>query len=305
MRQIGTLSEEEKARTLGDYLLTRGVETSVEPADGEWAVWVYDEDRVEDAKKELAEFLENPGDPRYVKAAKSAAEVRQATARKQKQARKNFVDVRQRWQRPVTSRCPVTITMMIISVFVGMATQLGGSNQPLSSKLSITSYEPTGDGRIRFSWGLPDVKRGEVWRLVTPIFLHFNILHILFNMYMFMHFGMMVETLRGSWRFLLMVLVIAVLSNLGEYSFGGQDFSGTPMFGGMSGVVYGLFGYIWMKSKFDPGSGFYLQQSTVVILVGWFILCWSPLLGSIANIAHTVGLAVGMLIGRGSALAAS
>ena len=45
-----------------------------------------------------------------------------------------------------------------------------------------------------------------------------------------------------------LVLVIAALSNLGQYFVSG------PNFCGISGVVYGLFGYIWMKGRFDPAS---------------------------------------------------
>ena len=89
-----------------------------------------------------------------------------------------------------------------------------------------------------------ELKQGEIWRPVTPIFMHFGIIHILFNMMWLKELGTMIEFKNGSLKMLLMVLIIAVVSNVG------QDYYKGPYFGGMSGVVYGLFGYIWMKSRY-------------------------------------------------------
>jgi GlpG protein len=74
------------------------------------------------------------------------------------------------------------------------------------------------------------------------------------------------------------------------------------MFGGMSGVVYGLFGYLWMKSRFEPQLQMFMPPSTVVILVAWLVLGWTGALnqlvvGAIANWEHTIGLAVGVVVG--------
>ncbi|MDA7859467.1 rhomboid family intramembrane serine protease, partial [Mariniblastus sp.] len=76
-------------------------------------------------------------------------------------------------------------------------------------------------------------------------------------------------------------------------------------FGGMSGVVYGLFGFIWMKSTYDPNFGYRLSQSTIIILMGWMFFCMLPAemrqgigFGSnVANWAHGVGLIVGLAVG--------
>jgi len=70
-----------------------------------------------------------------------------------------------------------------------------------------------------------------------------------------------------------------------------------PLFGGMSGVLYGLFGYAWMKSRFEPGLGLWVDQGTVVILIAWFFLCMTGLVGPIANAAHAGGLVSGLVIG--------
>ena len=65
---------------------------------------------------------------------------------------------------------------------------------------------------------------------------------------------------------------------------------------GMSGVVFGLFGYVWMKSKFFPQEGFFIHPNTVVLMVLWFFLCMTPMIGGIANYAHSFGLVMGMIL---------
>ncbi len=140
---------------------------------------------------------------------------------------------------------------------------------------------------------------GQVWRLLTPIFIHFGVVHLLFNMLWLKDLGTMIEKLISTRLLLALVLVIGILSNLGQFFFSG------PFFGGMSGVVYGLLGYIWMKSKFDPVSRLFLEKQTVVMMIVWFFLCLFGFMGHVANAAHAVGLATGMLWGFVSAKARS
>ena len=71
----------------------------------------------------------------------------------------------------------------------------------------------------------------------------------------------------------------------------------------MSGVVYALLGYIWMKGTFDPGSGYFLHPSTVGMMLIWFVLCFTPLMPiGIANTVHAIGLGLGIAWGYISAL---
>ena len=94
----------------------------------------------------------------------------------------------------------------------------------------------------------------------------------------------------------LLVLVSAVISNVAQYLVSG------PGAGGMSGVVYALFGYVWMKGKYSPHEGMALHPHTVFYMVAWFALCFTGWVGSIANTAHAVGLVIGMAFGIGSHL---
>ena len=68
MRQAGTLPGEQQAERFADYLLTLGITTRLEKQGDAWAVWVREEERVPQAKEELAAFARNPADPRFAEA---------------------------------------------------------------------------------------------------------------------------------------------------------------------------------------------------------------------------------------------
>jgi GlpG protein len=65
----------------------------------------------------------------------------------------------------------------------------------------------------------------------------------------------------------------------------------------MSGVDYGLLGFLWIRGKYDPRAGFELNPGSVKMMLIWLVLCYTGLMGSIANMAHTVGLLTGMAWG--------
>lgn len=133
--------------------------------------------------------------------------------------------------------------------------------------------------------------QGEVWRLVTPIFLHFNFMHILFNGMWIKELGKLYENEKGTLSFGIFVLSVSVFSNTLQYLASG------PTFGGLSGLVYGLLGYLWVQGTVQDEASFRLPKRDVVLMVGWYFLCLTGLIGPIANIAHGAGLALGMLWG--------
>jgi GlpG protein len=161
-----------------------------------------------------------------------------------------------------------------------------GHDPAFIQKLFIADFTDRGTF-IEFHKGLQEIRHGEVWRLITPIFLHFSFLHIFFNMIWLRDLGSMIEGRQSTWVLAVLVLVIAACSNVAQFYLSGPDF------GGMSGVVYGLLGYVWMRGKFDPGSGLYVHPSTVTMMVIWFFLGFTGWLGT-ANTVHGVGFAMGI-----------
>ena len=107
--------------------------------------------------------------------------------------------------------------------------------------------------------------------------------------------GSMIEGLLGQGRFILLLLGISGLSNVAQYLYAG------PGFGGMSGVNYGLFGYVWMRGKYDPSSGLYLTPQDKMLMLVWFVVCFTNVVGPVANTAHAAGLVAGAVWGRVSA----
>ena len=138
---------------------------------------------------------------------------------------------------------------------------------------------------------LEEIRHGQVWRLITPIFIHYGFLHLIFNMFWLRDLGSMIEHYKGMIFLTVLVLISAVISNVAQYLVSG------PGAGGMSGVVYALFGYIWMKDRYAPHQGLNLLPHTWIYMLGWLAVCFTGLVGPVANTAHVVGLLIGMAVG--------
>jgi GlpG protein len=293
MRLIGHLEDEKAARTFGDYLYVQGIENHLEheKPDG-WGIWINDEDKIEDAAALLAAFRLNPADPKYRAKAKVAPELRAEAEKSEAKYRKRLSDRRHLF-RPLGTYGfgPLTFVLIVISVTVCLLSNFGSNLPPIMS-LFITDYT-TGDP---FGSSLPEIRHGQLWRLITPIFIHFGPIHILFNMLWLRDLGSMIEGRQSSWLLAILVLVTGVCSNLGQFWFVG------PSFGGMSGVVYALLGYVWIRGKFDPGSGLFVHPSTVTMMIIWFFACFTPIVPHVANAAHAVGLVMGIAWGYLSSL---
>ena len=205
-----------------------------------------------------------------------------------------MVNVRSKWNS--TGGKPLTVFLIAISCAVAFASGFGeDGHDPVLQKLLIASYDAN-DRYFPVFRPNSDVFHGQVWRLVTPIFIHFGPLHLMMNMMATYNLGSVLERRYGTWRLAGMVLLIALLSNLAQYAYSGTGF------GGMSGVAFGLFGYAWMKSEFDPEAGIFIPPTSVAMMLGWPVLCMTGLLGHIANAAHFVGLLVGILLSYGPVL---
>jgi len=305
MRQL-TVLPREQAQLLADHLLTLQIETRLDEETAGSTLWVHDEDRLEQAREELAAFVLNPTDARYQSASAQARAIRA----KEQQADVNY----ERRQRSFAGRMRdpnsattgglVTILLAIASIAVSLATNFGQKRESPILR-ACWMVRPTPDGKRWFpDEGLRVITHeGEVWRLVTPIFVHLDGMHLLFNMLALISLGGPIERRIGSGAFLGMVFLIAVPSNLAQYFFqfglnvpGGFSFDPTPLFGGMSGVIYGLFGFLWVRSWKAEIPEAVLSQQSVFIMLMWLVLCMTGAVGPIANTAHVVGLLIGMAI---------
>jgi GlpG protein len=281
MRLIGHLKSEDSARTFGGYLSSLDIRNMVEPDAEGWAVWIYSEDQIEKGNQALTAYLQNPADRSFQKGADSVAALEERQRKEHAAFAKRVRTADQIWNR--SGRTPLTYFLIGASVVVTLYVGLNPSYANMRWLL-ISEGEPG---------FLPEVRSGQIWRLITPIFIHFGPTHILFNMFVLYDLGRLIEMVQGTKRLALLVVVIGVVSNIGQYYFEGAH---VP-FGGMSGVLYGLLGYIWLRSVAEPGSGLRLSPTTIGIMLVWFFLCLFQIIPGVANGTHATGLVMGMIWG--------
>ncbi len=126
---------------------------------------------------------------------------------------------------------------------------------------------------------------------LTPALLHFSWLHLIFNLVWWLHLGKVIELKQGTGRLGLVFLVSALGGHLMQYLLVG------PYFGGLSGVVYGLLGYVWLSEKRGHFAKGTLGNPVAVFMFAWLVLGFFEVLPlNIANWAHLGGLIAGLLM---------
>ena len=292
MRRIGTLSDRQEAERFGDYLLTQQIKSQIDSAGNEWAVWVYDEDRLDEARSELEAYRADPQSEKYREAVVAADRLRHEEVRKQTQAKKNTVNMADRWRRPLIQQIPVTFALIVLSVIATVGTRFMDDLGAFGGSLTIVSGMDSDGKYTRFPRDyktLPGIRDGQVWRLFTPAFLHGSPLHLIGNMYMTVLMGGVIERMRGSRTMLILFLFTGLVAHLA------QLYARGPAFGGMSGVDFGLFGFMWISGTMSRKSDLALPPRFVFIMIAWLVICATGALGiPIANYAHFGGLFAGM-----------
>jgi len=144
---------------------------------------------------------------------------------------------------------------------------------------------------------LATLQANEWWRLITPVFLHFSLIHIGFNLAIMYEFGRRLESSIAAGYYLLALLLIAALSNAAQFLAAGH-----ASFGGLSGVVYGLFGaLVVLGMRFPNSTELRLQNSFIVMILGFLVLFSSGVTEqfglNIANTAHWAGFIIGLAFG--------
>ena len=139
----------------------------------------------------------------------------------------------------------------------------------------------------------PEAFVDEPWRLVTSIFPHGDGIHLLFNVIWTWIFGTYFEREFGPLQLLGFVVFMAAVSMAAQYA--------VTMGGiGLSGVGYGLFGFLWATSRYDRRRRDAVDDSTVQLFIVWGVLCIVLTAADIlpvGNEAHGAGLAFGYGLG--------
>lgn len=262
MLMITSFTNPRVAQAFVDYMATQGVILTIQQ-NAHTDVWLADEAHAERVQHELARFLENPADPRYLAASWQSGHTNTGLHYR----RYPFLATLRERAGPVT----LLVATACILVFI------------LMNVISAQSV------MLWLAWPFDPDLRFEVWRYFSHALMHFSLMHILFNLLWWWYLGGAVEKRLGSGKLVVITVISALLSGFIQHKFSG------PWFGGLSGVVYALIGYVWLRGERDPQSGIYLQRGMMAFALVWLVVGWLDLFGmSIANGAHVTGLLVGL-----------
>ncbi|MEO1772844.1 rhomboid family intramembrane serine protease [Candidatus Enterococcus ferrettii] len=91
----------------------------------------------------------------------------------------------------------------------------------------------------RLGMFIPSIILGhEYWRFLTPMIIHFGLMHFVLNSVVLYYMGQQCEAIFGHWRFCLVYLLSGLMGNMGSFAFNGLG----VLSGGASTAIFGLFG---------------------------------------------------------------
>ncbi len=291
MRRLDTIANDADTQRFSAFLHARKIGHHIEAAEAGTSgrdIWILHDDDMPEATAWLERFRADPQAEAFTTALAEATE-------KAARARRALEAIRKKRPRPAGTRpmhaassFPLAFVLIGLALVVTAYTRFG--THPSTQEFLLTRYELS-EGMIRYSTALPEIRRGEIWRLFTPMFLHFNFLHLLFNIWWLRDLGTAVERAAGRRTLLILTVTIAVLSHLAQFTLSG------PRFGGLSGLVFGLLGYAWVRGKYDLTCGLFVPTQIVAVMGIWFALGFTGMIGPIANMVHAGGLIIGLIYG--------
>ena len=185
--------------------------------------------------------------------------------------------------------------MIIIAVVLSLLSNFG-SLIAIIEPFTFTKISISNQGFLSFSSAERTyLIENQWWRLITPMFLHFSFAHLAFNCLWIYVLGEKIERVDGKLIFTLIIILTGVFSNLLQYFW-----TSSSLFGGLSGVIYGMLGYclvMEMESNYDK---YGLPPGLYLFMIAWLILGFLGILdlfgfGSVANFAHLGGMLSGLM----------
>lgn len=190
-------------------------------------------------------------------------------------------------------RTPVTLVLAAVVVALELVCTFDELRRPGDSTLRLDYYNNY-LGILGYIW------TGELWRPFTSSLMHGNLIHAGFNVYWLVVFGPALEHRFGSHLMFGVIFLLGYVPMLAEYVIGSYSRDRPVMIVGLSGIMYGLFGILWIGRRWRPELRLVCDENTVRILGGWFVLCilltYLDIM-PVANIAHGFGFGFGVLYG--------
>tara|TARA_Y100000310_G_C20448422_1_gene699543 strand:- start:34 stop:858 length:825 start_codon:yes stop_codon:yes gene_type:complete len=255
------------AQAFIDYMASRHISIQMSPeGEGRVALWLIDAQHQVETEAELNRFLSEPNHKRYQAASWDVAETRKSQFHYHTPSFLSMIKAK---------AGPVTLSIMLLCVAIFALQQLG-FNQQIFQMLHF----PALDGQ---QW--------QLWRWLSHAVLHFSVMHIAFNILWWWQLGGDIEKKLGGLKLLQIFAISSALSGAGQYWVEGANF------GGLSGVVYALVGYLWVVSTKAPQLGLTIPRQIVGFMLIWLVLGYMQPFMAIANTAHLAGLIAGVGIG--------
>ena len=258
------LNDPQLAQMLADYLQSRDMSCQLQISETGVSLWLLDEKQASSAEQEVQRFVREPHHARYREAA---------------------------WQQEKPSSWRSTTDS-------GLLTELMLQAQPLMLLVTVLIagvfllywFAIPVETLLSFEWPW---QRGQVWRLITPVLLHFSVLHLLFNLAWWWYLGGRLEHRYGAGKLAILLFSGALIPNVLQAMVSGAEF------GGLSGVTYALIGYLWLRERgSEDQSQVAVSNGLFIFMLCWLVLGFTNLFGlNTANLAHLGGLLVGLLQG--------
>lgn len=134
----------------------------------------------------------------------------------------------------------------------------------------------------------------EYWRFVTPIFIHYGLMHFAINSVILYYMGQQVEAIYGHGRFFLIYLLSGVMGNVLGFAFNDMNVqaagASTSLFG-----IFGAFVVLGIHFKNNPGIQAMVRQFSLFIVLN---LVFGLFDQTIDMYGHVGGLIGGILMGN-------
>ena len=138
------------------------------------------------------------------------------------------------------------------------------------------------------------IRSGNYWGLLTSVFTHVQLWHLFFNVYWLWILGGLLEPAIGRLNWTGFFLIAAIVSSGAQFAISGSTGIGA------SGVVYAMFGFMWIGRERYPGFQRIVTKQTILLFLGWLIFCIIATRLNIFWVGNTAHVA-GLLFGTGAA----
>lgn len=260
---LGHINNPRACKAFSDYLKTQGIEHQIklDEEDKQISLFVLAE-QFESAQVLFSDFVANPEQEKYLQASWQVNETISGTGQS--------LGLKAIWQ--ANGAVTKAITLICIGIYV----------------LSTFGYFVSIFNQLSFSWQVE-----QIYRLFTPAIMHLSALHLAFNMSWWWYLGGKVENHLGAQPLIVIMILTAISSNISQALLVDTNFAG------LSGVNYGLAGFVWLYGRLTQHPQINLANNIFGFLIVWMLLGFVDLLPiNMANWAHLFGLLSGLALAK-------